>query len=94
MIGVGVHVSVYVFGGPKNFERTSAIDSPFQTFSVGLLVEFIATTAFSRKASKLRVFLFNAHLALFVQRMTQLQSLSSIGMYRHLVKLTLELASE
>ena len=34
---------------------------------------------------KLRIFLFNAHLALFVQRMTQLWSLNSIGKYRHLV---------
>ena len=35
--------------------------------------------------SKLRIFLFNAHLALFVQSMTQLQSLNSVGKYRHLV---------
>ena len=31
------------------------------------------------------IFLFNAHLALFVQRMTQLWSLNSISKYRHLL---------
>ena len=34
--------------------------------------------------SKLRIFLFNAHLALIVRKMTQLQSLNSTGKYRHL----------
>ena len=28
--------------GPKNLNRTLSIDSSFQTFAVGLLVEFIA----------------------------------------------------
>ena len=38
-------------GGPKkNLNRTLAIDSHFQTFEVGLLVEFIPTSAFSRNA--------------------------------------------
>ena len=41
--------------------------------------------------SKLSIFLFNVHLALFVRRMTQVRSLNSIGMYRHLVN-TMELA--
>ena len=36
--------------------------------------------------SKLRNFLFNAHCALFLRRMTKLQSLNSIGKYRQLVK--------
>ena len=37
MIGAGVHMLVYTFVDPKNF----VIDSRFQTFAVGLLVEFI-----------------------------------------------------
>ena len=39
VIGVGVHI--YVCGPKKNLNRTLAIDSPFQTYAVGLLVEFI-----------------------------------------------------
>ena len=47
MIGVGVHIYIYKYlyiyvCGPKHFlNRTLAIDSPFQIFVVGLLVEFI-----------------------------------------------------
>ena len=41
MIGVGVHIYVYMFVVRKNLNRTLAIDSPFQTYTVGLLVEFI-----------------------------------------------------
>ena len=36
--------------------------------------------------SKLRIFLFNAHCALFLRRMTELQSLNSIGKFGKLVK--------
>ena len=39
MIGSGVHI--YVCGQKIYMNRTLAIDSPFQTFAVGLLVEFI-----------------------------------------------------
>ena len=39
MIGAGVHI--FVCGPKKSLNRTLAIDSPFQTFAVGLLVEFI-----------------------------------------------------
>ena len=39
MIGLGV--LVYVCGQKKNLNRTLAIDLPFQTFALGLLVEFI-----------------------------------------------------
>ena len=64
---------------------TLAIDSSFQTFAE----EFSSSTsAFSRNASslnKLRIFLFNVYLALFVRRMTQLQLLNSTGKYCHLV---------
>ena len=55
--------------------HTLAIDSPFQTFAVGLLVKFIDQ-------------LYHC----FLQRMTQLRLLNSIGKYHH--KLTLELALE
>ena len=33
--------TVYVCGQKKNLNRTLEIDSPFQTLTVGLLVEFI-----------------------------------------------------
>ena len=39
MIGCGVHI--YVCGRKKYLNRTLEIDSPFQTFAVGNLVEFI-----------------------------------------------------
>ena len=39
VIGCGVHI--YVCGRKKYLNRTFEIDSPFQTFAVGLLVEFI-----------------------------------------------------
>ena len=38
VIGAGVHKYV---SGPKKLNRTLAINSPFQTFTVGLLVEYI-----------------------------------------------------
>ena len=47
VIGRGVHIYniyiyiIYVCGRKKNLNRTSEIDSPFQTLAVGLLVEFI-----------------------------------------------------
>ena len=59
---------ICMFVEEKNLNRTSAIDSPFQTFAVGLLVEFIDKPLLSPKtlssSSKLRIFLFNAHLDL------------------------------
>ena len=39
VIGRGVHI--YVCGRKKNLNRTLEIDSPFQTLTEGLLVEFI-----------------------------------------------------
>ena len=41
VIGCGVHIYIYVCGRKKNLNRTLEIDSPFQRFAVGLLVEFI-----------------------------------------------------
>ena len=41
VIGLGVVVYIYMFVVKKNLNRTLAIDLPFQTFAVGLLVEFI-----------------------------------------------------
>ena len=39
VIGRGVHI--YICGRKKNLNRTLEINSPFQTLTVGLLVEFI-----------------------------------------------------
>ena len=42
MIGVGVHIYVYIrFWTKKNLKCTLAFDSPFQIFMVGPVVEFI-----------------------------------------------------
>ena len=41
VIGCGVHIYNYVCGRKKYLNRTLEIDSPFQTFAVGFLVEFI-----------------------------------------------------
>ena len=49
MIGAGVHIYVgryacryiYMFVDKKSLNCTLAIDSPFQTFAVGLLIELI-----------------------------------------------------
>ena len=42
VIGRGVHnYNIYVCGRKENLNRTLEIDSPFQTLTVGLLVEFI-----------------------------------------------------
>ena len=41
VINRGVHIYIYVCGRKKNLNRTLEIDSPFQTLTVGLLVEFI-----------------------------------------------------
>ena len=39
VIDRGVHI--YIYSQKKNLNRTLEIDSPFQTLTVGLLVEFI-----------------------------------------------------
>ena len=42
MIDRGVHIYIYMsVVEKKNLNRTLEIDSPFQTLTVGLLVEFI-----------------------------------------------------
>ena len=41
VIDRGIHIYIYVCGRKKNLNRTLEIDSPFQTLTVGLLVEFI-----------------------------------------------------
>ena len=43
MIGRGVHIHTCIISlwSKKNLNRTLEIDSPFQTLTVGLLVEFI-----------------------------------------------------
>ena len=39
--GVHIYIYIYVCGRKKNLNRTLEIDSPFQTLTAGLLVEFI-----------------------------------------------------
>ena len=41
VIDRGVHIYIYVCSQKKNLNRTLEIDSPFQTLTVGLLIEFI-----------------------------------------------------
>ena len=41
VIDRGVHIYIYMSGRKKNLNHTLEIDSPFQTLTVGLLVEFI-----------------------------------------------------
>ena len=92
MIGADVHIYiiiyVYVCERKKILNRTLVIDSPFQTFAVGLLVEFyrlalsLRTPETLSLLSKSRISIFNAHLTLFVRRMT---SHNSISKYHHLV---------
>ena len=41
VIGAGVHINMFYSIRKKYLNRTLAIDSPFQTFAVGLLVKFI-----------------------------------------------------
>ena len=41
VIGCGVHIYIYVCGRKRYLNRTLEIDSTFQTFAVGFLVEFI-----------------------------------------------------
>ena len=75
---------------PNKFEWTLAVHSTFQTLAVDFLVEFIRlalllhTPETLSSSSKSRIFLYNAHLALFVRKMTQLRSHKVIGRYRHL----------
>ena len=98
VIGCGVHI--YVCGRKKYLNRTLEIDSPFQTFTVHsrtsrriyrLALPLRAPETLSSK-SKSRISIFNAHLTLFVRRMTPH---NSIGKYRHLVyKLTSPFADQ
>ena len=72
VIGVGVHIYMYVciyICGPKKINRTLAINLTFQTLSVDFssILWISSTTACSRNAF---LNLFNAHLDLFVRRMT------------------------
>ena len=67
-----VSICLYVCGPKKNLNRTLAIDSPLQIFAVRLLVEFIRldlqllSPEMLTLSSKSMVFLYYAHLALFV----------------------------
>ena len=75
VIGVGVHLYINVYMGmfvdkTTTLNRTLAIDSPLQTFTVGLLIEFhlpLLSPETLSSSSKSKIFLYNAHLALFVR---------------------------
>ena len=41
VFGAGVHIYIHIHMFVEELNRTLAIDSPFQTFAVGLLDEFI-----------------------------------------------------
>ena len=50
-------------GEPKKFNSNLTIDSPYETFAVGVALLFLSQETLSLM-SKLTIFLFNAHLAL------------------------------
>ena len=52
---------------PKNLDLALVIDSPFQTFTIELLVEPLLSPEMLSSSSKSRIFLYNAYLALFVR---------------------------
>ena len=79
-----------MFVDQKNFESCFSDRSPFQTFAVVEVLPLRTPETLS-SLSKSRISIFNAHLALFVRRVT---SHNSISKYRHFRKLTLELALE
>ena len=72
----------------KSVNGTVAVDSPFQTLAVSRQIYRLALPLRAPETlsslSKSRISSFNAHLALFIQRMTQLRSHTTIGKYRHL----------
>ena len=92
MIGIGVPIleSAIVFLYVQLtgtfwvlIQKSTGMVQPFLRFGrTSHQIYRSSTTSFSIKhssVSKLSIFLFNAHLALYVRRMTQLQSLNSIG---------------
>ena len=88
VIGHGVHIYVYMFVDEKIFESYfrdrftfSNIRSRTSRRIYRLALPLRAPETLS-SLSKSRISIFNAHLILFVHRMT---SQNSIGKYRHLV---------
>ena len=84
MIGCGVHI--YMFVEEKIFEsylrdRLTFSNIRSRTSSYRLALPLRAPEMLS-SLSKSRISIFNAHLTLFVHRMT---SHNSIGKYRHLI---------
>ena len=73
----------------KKLNGTLAVDSPFQTFTVdfssiySLALPLCAPETLSLW-SKSRISLYNKHLTLSIQRMTQLRSHTIISKYHHL----------
>ena len=91
VIDHGVHI--YVCGRKKYLNRTLEIDSPFQIAIRSRTSCRIYRLALPLRApetlsslSKSRISIFNAHLTLFVRRMTSHNSIGGgIGKYRNLV---------
>ena len=88
MIGTGVHIYIYMFVDKKKIEShfsdrltLSNIRSRTSRRIHRLALPLRALETLS-SLSKSRISIFNAHLTLFVRRMT---SNKSIGKYRHLV---------
>ena len=91
VIVVGVHIYVYyvyMFVDKKSLNSTLAIDSPFQTFMVGLLVEFrlspLPLKCFPRRVNQGFCYNITCTLLCLFRRMTQLRSHKCIGKYCHL----------
>ena len=82
------HICVYTYAcGQKKIESHFSDRLTFSNIRgrTSRQIYRLALPLFFSMFGKSRIFLFNAHLALFVRRMTQLQSLNYIGKYRHLV---------
>ena len=88
VIGAGVNIYVYIYiclWSKKYLNRTLAIDSPFQSRisrRIYRLALPLRAPEMLSSLSKSRISIFNAHLTLFVRRMT---SHNSNGKYCHLV---------
>ena len=86
--GKVISVGVHMFVDPKNFESYFSDRLTFSNIfcttsrQIYRLALPMHTPEMLSSLSKSRISIFNAHLALFVRRMTQLQLHNFIGKYR------------